>query len=182
VEEVVAVTRALVDIDSVSGNEKAAGDYVAALLAAENYTVERQVLEAGKRENILAYRPGNRTNARLLINRCVLRVRPFAPHARTHADARMHSHIDVVPPWFPSSEDDTYIYGRGCVDAKGQIAPQVLAVRNLRARGALREDDVAFLYVVGEEVDHSGMKLANEVPPRRLLGPGRQVGGSSARR
>ena len=67
-EEVVAVTRTLVDIASVSGSEFAAGEYVAELLRAENYTVERQVLEPGKRENIYAYRPGNR-NARLLINR-----------------------------------------------------------------------------------------------------------------
>ena len=69
VEEAVAMTRALVDIDSVSGNEKAAGDYVAALLAAENYTVERQVLVPGQRENILAYKGNASRTGRLLINR-----------------------------------------------------------------------------------------------------------------
>ena len=82
VEEVVAVTRTLVDIASVSGGEFAAGEYVAELLRAENYTVERQVLEVGKRENIFAYRPGNR-NARLLINRCVPERQSRQPGTQT---------------------------------------------------------------------------------------------------
>jgi len=68
VEEVVNVTRALVDIESVSGNEKAVADHLASLLESEGYTVERQVLEEGKRENLLAYRPGHRLT-RLVINR-----------------------------------------------------------------------------------------------------------------
>jgi len=69
VEEVVNVTRALVDIESVSGNEKAVADYLASLLESEGYTVERQILEEGKRENLLAYRPNHRLT-RLVINRC----------------------------------------------------------------------------------------------------------------
>ena len=75
-----------------------------------------------------------------------------------------------MPPFFNSTEDATHIYGRGCVDAKGQIAPQILAVRNLRSRSAVAEDDVAFLYVVGEEVDHAGMKFANQVRSLSLRG------------
>ena len=49
-----------------------------------------------------------------------------------------------MPPFFASSEDDTHIYGRGCVDAKGQIAPQILAVRNLQSRGVISDGDVRY--------------------------------------
>ena len=94
----------------------------------------------------------------------------------------MPSHIDTVPPYFGSTEDDVSIYGRGSVDAKGQIAPQILAVRNLRARGAIADGDVSFLYVVGEEVDHAGMKFANQASLQGRAGIVRRVPlGSPAR-
>lgn len=70
----------------------------------------------------------------------------------------MNSHIDTVPPWFASREDDEHIYGRGACDTKGIIAAMIAAGERLRARGV---DDFAFLFVVGEETDSVGAKTAN---------------------
>lgn len=70
----------------------------------------------------------------------------------------MNSHIDTVPPWFASREDDEHIYGRGACDTKGIIAAMIAAGERLRTRGV---DDFAFLFVVGEETDSVGAKTAN---------------------
>lgn len=71
----------------------------------------------------------------------------------------LNSHIDTVPPWFASSEDETHIYGRGACDTKGIIAAMIAAGERLRARGV---NDFAFLFVVGEETDSIGAKKAND--------------------
>ncbi|HEX4178302.1 MAG TPA: M20/M25/M40 family metallo-hydrolase, partial [Rhizomicrobium sp.] len=70
------------------------------------------------------------------------------------------THMDTVPPFIPSSEDDLYLYGRGSCDAKGIIAAQVAAAERLREAGVA----VALLFVVGEERDSAGAKLANLDP------------------
>jgi len=70
----------------------------------------------------------------------------------------MNSHIDTVPPWFASREDEEHIYGRGACDTKGIIAAMIAAGERLRARGV---GDFAFLFVVGEETDSIGAKSAN---------------------
>ena len=70
----------------------------------------------------------------------------------------MNSHIDTVPPWFASREDDQFIYGRGACDTKGIIAAMIAAGERLKARGVT---DFAFLFVVGEETDSAGAKTAN---------------------
>ena len=70
----------------------------------------------------------------------------------------LNSHIDTVPPWFASSQDDDFIYGRGACDTKGIIAAMIAAGERLRARGI---EDFAFLFVVGEETDSIGAKTAN---------------------
>jgi acetylornithine deacetylase len=71
----------------------------------------------------------------------------------------LNSHIDTVPPWFASSEDDQYVYGRGACDTKGIIAAMIAAGERLRGGGVT---DFAFLLVVGEETDSIGAKQANE--------------------
>ncbi len=71
----------------------------------------------------------------------------------------LNSHIDTVPPWFASSQDEEFVYGRGACDTKGIIAAMIAAGERLRARGI---DDFAFLFVVGEETDSIGAKTAND--------------------
>jgi len=65
-----------------------------------------------------------------------------------------------VPPFIPSSEDEHRIYGRGSCDAKGIIAAQIAAAERLRKEGIY----VGLLFLVGEERDSLGAKLANQQP------------------
>ncbi len=59
----------------------------------------------------------------------------------------LSTHMDTVPPFFPSREDDEHIWGRGACDTKGLMAAMILAVESLLAEGERR---VALLFVVGE--------------------------------
>jgi acetylornithine deacetylase len=68
--------------------------------------------------------------------------------------------LDTVPPFFPSKEDETRIYGRGACDAKGIIAAQIGAAEKLRSDGLA----AGLLFVVGEERNSAGAKFANEHP------------------
>jgi len=71
----------------------------------------------------------------------------------------INSHIDTVPPWFAAREDDDHLYGRGACDTKGIIAAMIAAGERLRAEGM---NDFAYLFVVGEETDSIGAKMANK--------------------
>ena len=68
------------------------------------------------------------------------------------------THIDTVPPILPVYEDEGFLYGRGACDTKGIIAAMLEAGDRLRAQGI---DDFGYLFVVGEESDGGGAKLAN---------------------
>jgi acetylornithine deacetylase len=65
-----------------------------------------------------------------------------------------------VPPFFGCTEDDEFLYGRGACDAKGILAAQVAAAARLRDAGV----KTGLLFVVGEERDSAGAKVANEHP------------------
>jgi acetylornithine deacetylase len=127
-------TRQLVDIESVTGNEAAVGLYLASQLESLGYNVERMPVE-GDRINVFAAPPND----------------PEPPLV-------FSTHLDVVPPWFPSSEDENNIYGRGSCDAKGIIAAQVAAAERLNRSGV----PVGLLYVSGEERDSLGAHVANQ--------------------
>ena len=71
----------------------------------------------------------------------------------------LNSHMDTVPPWFRAREDGEFLYGRGACDTKGIIAAMVAAGEQLRGQ---RMIDFAFLFVVGEETDSIGAKMANQ--------------------
>jgi acetylornithine deacetylase len=67
------------------------------------------------------------------------------------------THLDTVPPFFPSREDDQYIWGRGSCDTKGIIASMIHAARDLVAEGIR---GIALLFVVGEERNSAGAYTA----------------------
>ncbi len=75
-------------------------------------------------------------------------------------DVVLSTHMDTVPPFFGCTEDDEFLYGRGTCDAKGIIAAQVAAADKLRDAGV----KVGLLFVVGEERDSAGAKVANVNP------------------
>ena len=70
------------------------------------------------------------------------------------------THMDTVPPFIASSEDAGRIYGRGACDAKGILAAEILAAEKLRGAGVF----VGLLFLVGEERDSIGAKVANQQP------------------
>jgi acetylornithine deacetylase len=76
------------------------------------------------------------------------------------ADVVLSTHMDTVPPFLSSSEDEEFIYGRGACDAKGIIAAQIAAAEKLRDQGI----HAGLLFLVGEERDSAGAKTANQQP------------------
>jgi acetylornithine deacetylase len=132
--DAITLTRQLVDIESISGNEAAVGNYLYGELCRVGYQTHRMPVEGG-RFNLYAVSP-EQPNPEIVFS----------------------THMDTVPPFIPSSEDAARIYGRGSCDAKGIIAAQIAASERLRQQGIY----VGLLFLVGEERDSLGAKLANE--------------------
>jgi acetylornithine deacetylase len=129
----VALTRALVDIDSTTGQEGDAGRWLADYLRGIGFSVTTQPVD-DLRFNVLAI--------------------VGAPRVV------FSTHFDCVPPFFPSRVDGDRVYGRGACDAKGILAAQVAAADLFRREGETR---VGLLFVVGEERGSDGAKTANAV-------------------
>lgn len=136
--DAVTLTRQLVDIESITGNEAAVGNYLYGELSRLGYQTTRMPVE-GDRFNIYATSPGQEEPAIVF-----------------------STHIDTVPPFIPSSEDDTRIFGRGSCDAKGIIAAQIAAAERLRRQDIY----VGLLFVAGEERDSLGAHVANNHAPQ----------------
>ncbi len=130
----ISLARQLIDIESTTGREGAAAEFLAQYLENRGYTVDRMPVAEG-RFNVVATPPRN----------------PSPP-------LFFSTHIDTVPPFIPSTEDDANIYGRGSCDAKGIIAAQVAAAEQLRTSGT----ECGLLFVVGEERDSLGAMVANQ--------------------
>ncbi len=128
----IAFARRLIDIPSPTDHEYTAATYLFDELTRLGYQCSKQPV-TDARFNVFAAAGGR---PRVVLN----------------------SHIDTVPPWFESSEDEELIYGRGACDTKGVIAAMLAAGERLRADGVR---DFAFLFVVGEETDSIGAKSAN---------------------
>jgi acetylornithine deacetylase len=127
--------RALIDIDSTTGRETAAGEWLRDALRRLGYTVTEQPVSDGR----------------------------FNLYARLDDPVVVLStHFDCVPPFFASRVEGDRLYGRGSCDAKGILAAEVAAAERLRAEGERR---VGLLFVVGEERGSDGAKVANAQPP-----------------
>ena len=135
---VLTLTRALVDIESITGNESRVGEFVLQqlleLTAKFGGSAERIEVEPD-RYNVLA---------------C------FGEPVVT-----LSTHLDTVPPFFPSREDDSDIWGRGACDVKGIIAAMLCAAASLLEQGVR---NFALLFVVGEEKDSAGAYYAGKHP------------------
>ncbi|HYX69793.1 MAG TPA: M20/M25/M40 family metallo-hydrolase [Terriglobales bacterium] len=135
--DIVALTRRLVDVESTTGSEGRVGEFLLAELGKLGYTVKKMPVEPD-RFNVFATAPGKPKPALVF-----------------------STHMDTVPPYFPSREDKDRIYGRGACDAKGILAAQVAAAERLRAEGIA----VGLLFLVGEERDSLGAAVANRRSP-----------------
>ena len=134
--DLAAFTRQLVDIESITGNEGPVGDFLHRELSRRGFQAEKIPVE-GARCNVFATSPQE--------------PRPAVVFS---------THMDTVPPFIPSSEDSTRVLGRGSCDAKGIIAVQMAAAERLRQEGI----HVGLLFLVGEERDSLGAKVANQRP------------------
>lgn len=128
----IALARQLIDVPSPTDSELAHGELLERELSRLGFETRRHEVTP-TRFNLYASAGGR---PRVLLN----------------------SHIDTVPPWFASEEDETHIYGRGACDTKGIIAAMLAAGERLKDRGIT---DFAYLLVVGEETDSIGAKSAN---------------------
>jgi acetylornithine deacetylase len=132
------LTRALVDIESITENEEQMGHALFAHLSelAAQYGGHAELIPVEpRRNNVLAW---------------------WGEPAVT-----LSTHMDTVPPFFPSREDDEHIWGRGACDTKGIIASMIFAVRDLLQTG---HTNLALLFVVGEERNSAGALAAAKSP------------------
>src|SRR5260370_27493041 len=108
------LTRALVDIESTTNQEKNVGDslfaHLSALAARHNGRIER-IPASPHRDNIFA--------------------------AWREPLVTLSTHLDTVPPFFGSREDDDFISGRGSCDAKGIIAAVLIPSHKLPSASPL---------------------------------------------
>lgn len=130
---VIELTRKLIDIPSVTGDEKSVGEFLSSHLESLGYQVERQEV-AADRFNVIA---------------------------TTGAWPRvvLATHLDTVPPHIASSENEEKIFGRGACDAKGIIAAQIMAAERLREEG---RQEIGLLFTVDEEQGSLGAQVANK--------------------
>jgi acetylornithine deacetylase len=76
-------------------------------------------------------------------------------------DVVLSTHMDTVPPFFPSREDEEHIWGRGACDTKGIIASMIVASEQLLEEGVR---NFGLLFVVGEEKNSAGAHVAAANP------------------
>jgi acetylornithine deacetylase len=129
------LTRALIDIDSVTPHEERVGEFLF---------------------DHLARIPGAR------VERMPVEEHRFNVFARWDDPVvTLSTHMDTVPPFFASREDDEFVWGRGACDTKGIIASMIAAVSRMVAEGERR---AALLFVVGEERNSAGAFEAARQP------------------
>jgi acetylornithine deacetylase len=136
--QIFELTRRLIDIESITSNEREIGNFLWQRLAdmARRFggEVERMPVEEA-RDNVLA--------------------RFGAP------DVVLSTHMDTVPPFIPSREDNEFIWGRGACDTKGIIAAMITAAEQMLEAG---KKNFGLLFVVGEERNSAGAHVAARNP------------------
>ncbi len=143
--DAIELTRKLVGIHSTTYHEHDAGVFLDGLLSGEGWSVERMPVPKPAVGTPGAEGGGERFNV-------------YAHMAGVTPEVVLSTHMDTVPPYVALREDDDFLYGRGTCDAKGILAAMVAAAERLRDGGV----KVGMLFVVGEERDSAGAKVANE--------------------
>lgn len=133
--DVVALAAELLTIDSSTGAEGGAVDFISKWLVTRGWNVTLQEVTKG-RANIWASRAGN--------------------------GVTLSTHLDTVPPYVAPRLDGDKLFGRGACDAKGIAAAMLVAADQLAKAG---EERVDLLFVVGEEKGSDGARSANRLKP-----------------
>lgn len=132
--DVVALAAELLALDSPTGAEGPAVDFVAKWLVARGWNVDIQEISGG-RGNVWARHAGG--------------------------GVTLSTHLDTVPPFIRPTLDKHQLRGRGACDAKGIAAAMMAAADRLAAEGEQRVD---LLLLVGEEKGSDGARAANHLP------------------
>jgi acetylornithine deacetylase/succinyl-diaminopimelate desuccinylase-like protein len=137
-EEAMRHFQALLRFDTMDppGNEKPAADYLRQVLEKEGIPVKVFALEPN-RPNIVARLKGNGKKRPLLI--------------MAHTDV-----VNVDPkkwsfPPFSATRNGGYVYGRGVVDDKDNVAAALITALHLKRLNVPLDRDVIFLFESGEE-------------------------------
>ncbi|MGQ0765492.1 MAG: M20/M25/M40 family metallo-hydrolase [Gemmatimonadota bacterium] len=132
--DVVALAAELLAIESPTGGEGKAVDFVSRWLISRDWNVTLQEVTPG-RANIWA--------------------------SRGTGAVTLSTHLDTVPPYVAPKLQGDRLYGRGSADAKGIAAAMLCAAESLAAAG---ENRVDLLLLVGEEKGSDGARNANRLP------------------
>src|SRR5215471_3143643 len=106
--DIFELTKRLINLESVTGHEREVGLFVRDILEKDGFEVTSQPVDDTK-FNVFAT--------------------PGTPKVV------LSTHLDTVPPFFPPSETDEFIFGRGACDTKGIIASMIFAARELKNSG-----------------------------------------------
>ncbi|MFF2245291.1 succinyl-diaminopimelate desuccinylase [Arthrobacter sp. NPDC058130] len=137
-QDVALLTAALIDIDSVSGNEKVLADAVEQAL---RLLPELELVRDG--DSIIA-----RTNLGR-DERVIL-----AGHLDTVPLPITEGSLGTVPAYWPSgAPGEGILYGRGATDMKGGVAVQLALAATMFDGGAAPDKDVTFVFYDHEEVE-----------------------------
>jgi acetylornithine deacetylase len=131
--DVVSLAAELLAIQSTTGSEAGAVDFVSRWLVARGWNVTLQEVTRG-RANVWASRSGG--------------------------GITFSTHLDTVPPYLPPRLEGTRLFGRGASDAKGIAAAMMVAADRLVADAEKR---IELLFVVGEEKGSDGARAANNL-------------------
>ena len=131
--DVVSLAAELLSIQSTTGSEGTAVDFVSRWLVGRGWNVTLQEVSRG-RANVWASRSGG--------------------------GVTFSTHLDTVPPYVQPRLEGTKLYGRGSSDAKGIAAAMLVAADRLVGAGEKR---VELLFVVGEEKGSDGARAANNL-------------------
>ncbi|MEI2712909.1 MAG: M20/M25/M40 family metallo-hydrolase [Nocardioides sp.] len=152
-DEVLDLARGLIRIDTTNGNETAAAEYLADYL--EGVGVECELVARDPaRANLLARLPGRSREGSLA----------FVGHLDVvPADARDWSH----PPFAGVVDDDGFLFGRGAVDMKNEVAARCVAMAELARSGFVPSADLWLVMVADEEDGNAdvGMRWLLEQRP-----------------
>jgi acetylornithine deacetylase len=143
--DVVELTKAMVAIPSITGDEGRIAKWVADRLESSGWRVTRQPVP-----------PEGKTSTD------DPRVNVIATSDDDVPRIVFTTHLDTVPPFIDISEDPEHLFGRGVCDAKGIFAAQWIAAEKLRAEG---RRGIALVGVAGEETDSIGAKIVHEALP-----------------
>jgi succinyl-diaminopimelate desuccinylase len=144
--DLVTLLRALVDLESVSGNERAIADEVQEALSSYDH------LDVQRDGDLVMARTDLGRGERIVI----------AGHLDTVPVA------DNLPSWTTGDGDELLIWGRGSCDMKGGVAVQLAAAARLQEPNR----DVSWIFYDNEEVaeEHNGLARVARNHPDWLAG------------